>query len=134
MGTWTMIKLIAALVVMFVVGGTVGGYIWNYQHRGKVIEEQKREIAEFKEKDRIRGEGKKVIASTLKKQAAIDAGVSYVDKSIDEMVPSGDRARALKLLDPYRVRRDANHADPSDGGGSGNRPAPGRPAPPGLNR
>jgi hypothetical protein len=134
MGTWTMIKLVAALVAILVVGGTAGGYIWNYHHRGEVIEEQKIQIADFKEKDRIRGEGQKVITSTAKKQAAIKERVPYVEKEIDEMVPSGDRARALRDLDPYRLPNRAGQPNPPDGRGSGNRPAPGRPGLPGSNR
>jgi len=133
MGTWTMIKLIGALTAMLIVGGTVGGYIWNYHHRGEVIEEQKKEIADFKEKDRIREEGRKAITSTVKKQAAIKEKVPYVEKDIDAMVPSGDRARALKLLEPYRLPNPPSQPNPSNGRGSGNRLAPGRPAVPGPN-
>lgn len=119
MGTWTMIKLIAALVILLGVGGTVGTYVWEYHHRGHVIEEQKKAIADYKEQTRIRGEGKKVVGTITKKQAVIKGKVPYVDKEIDEMVPSGDRTRALKLLDPYRLRPDADKSRPSDGGRSG---------------
>lgn len=131
MGAWTMFKLIAALVIMLTVGGTVGGYVWEYRHRGNVIEEQKLVIADYKEKERIRAEGAKAISKTLQKQAVIKGKVPYVEKEVDEMVPSGDATRALKLLDPYRLRPDANKPNPPDGGGGGNRPAPGRPASPG---
>ena len=133
MGTWTIIKLVAALVAMLAIGGTAGGYIWNYHHRGEVIEEQKKEIADFKEKDRIRGEGQKAITSTAKKQAPIKKQVIYVEKEIDEMVPSGDHARAIRDLDPFRLPKPAGQPNPANGRRSGNRPAPGRPGLPGPN-
>jgi hypothetical protein len=134
MPSWTMIKLVAALVAMLVVGGTIGGYVWNYRHRGEVIEEQKKVIADYKEQARIREVGRKVTTSTLKKQAAIKEKVPYADQAIDAMVPSGDAARALNLLDKYRLPNNPSKPDPPDGGRSGNRPAPGRQALPGPNR
>jgi hypothetical protein len=134
MPTWTMIKLVAALVALLAVGGTVGGYVWNYRHRGEVIEEQKKVIADYKEKDRIREVGRQVITSTTKKQAVIKERVPYVEKEIDAMVTSGDTARALKLLDPYRLPNNPVKPNPPNGRGSGNRPAPGGSALPRPNR
>lgn len=133
MGTWTMIKLGAALIALLVVGGYAGSYIWEYHHRGTVIEEQKLAIADYKEKDRIRGVGQKAITSTAKKQTVIKSKVPYVEKEIDEMVPSGDRARALRDLEPYRLPNPAGQPNPANGGGSGNRPAPGKSGLPGPN-
>ena len=125
MSTWTMIKLGAALIALLGIGGTIGSYVWEYQHRGTVVEEQKKEIADFKEKDRIRGEGQKAITSTAKKQAPIKKQVIYVEKEIDEMVPSGDHARAIRDLDPFRLPKPAGQPNPANGRGSGNRPVPG---------
>jgi len=134
MSIWTMIKLGVALIALLTVGGYAGSYIWEYHHRGKVIEKLEKENADFKEKDRIREEGRKVITSTAKKQATIKEKVPYVEKEIDEMVPTGDHARALRDLAPYRLPNSPGQQNPADGRGSSNRPAPGHPGLPGPNR
>jgi hypothetical protein len=125
MGTWTIIKLLAALAIAFGTGGAVFSYIGEYRHRGQVIEAQKIEIGNLKiEKENLakKERAEKKVATRGK---AINEQEIRDEKAIDEALAARDATRIVDLFKPYGVRKDSDGLhDAANGQGGRARPSP----------
>ncbi|MHB8071522.1 MAG: hypothetical protein ACYDHF_06185 [Candidatus Cryosericum sp.] len=102
--TWTGVKLVIALVATLVVGGTIGGYILDYRHRGQIIEDQKVEIGNLKTEKRVLETTKKTEKRVTTQKLKINRQGEKDEKAIDEALNSRNAARVLNLWKPYELQ------------------------------
>ena len=124
---FTYAKIAGALVIAAV----IGFYVWNYHHRGAVIDQLKVENANLVlEKDVLVKENKALQEFTAQK-TVIQRRIIYVQKDVDQAIDSGDVAR---VIDMFHKLRGPDQIQPAPNGGTGRaKPALVRPAKPGLN-
>lgn len=106
MGYLTMIKYGAVLLVLLVIGGTVGSYVWEYHHRGVVIEQQKTEIANLKVEKEILVKKQQAYDSFMAKKPVIQKRVTNEKAQIDKEVDTVDDAGLRALYDHYKLLPD----------------------------
>ena len=113
-GLFTYIKIALAVVVL----GVLGFFVWNYHHRGAVIEQQKIQIANLElEKDVLVKKGR-AEAEFAARKTTVRRQVAQNEKVIDDTLASGDIERIIHLWDPYRLRDHQIYPPPVGGTGS----------------
>ena len=116
---FTYAKIAGALVIAAV----IGFYVWNYHHRGVLLEQQKIEIANLNLEKDVLVKEKKALEEFTAKKTVIKGKVVYVERQVDETVASGDVAR---VLDMFHKLQSNKIQPPPDGGTGSSKPKPGR--------
>lgn len=127
MGIFTYIKIGFAVAVLSV----CGYYVWNYHHMASKIAAQQIEIQNLKLEQKVLADKQKAFDEFMAKKSVVKRRVANVEQKVDEDVDSGDVNR---IVDMFHRLRGPNQPQSSAHGGAGRvKPAPGRPASPGLN-
>jgi hypothetical protein len=108
---FTYIKIAGALLI----AGTLAFFIWNYQHRGAIIEKQKIQIANLELEKEVLVKKEKALEEFTKQKVVIKGKVVYVERQIDQTVDSGDVARVLDMF--HKLQH--NQIQPPPDGGTG---------------
>jgi hypothetical protein len=119
MGTLTMIKYGIVGFILLAIAGTGGYYVWEYHHRGKVIEQQKIEIANLKVQNEVLAKKQATFDDfTTKKKPVIQRRVQNEKTQVDQTVQTVDDAGLRALYDHYKLLPDPKVRLAPDGPGS----------------
>lgn len=117
---FTYLKIAGVLAIAAV----IGFYVWNYHHRGAVIEALKIEKGNLEVQKNVSAEVKNTETKVVTRTVYINRGEIASEKAIDETLNSRDVERIINLWNPYELHPDAGlHPAPNGRGGSSG-PAP----------
>ncbi len=122
MGYFEMVKIAGVAIVMAVILGVCGHYVYNYEHNQSVIAKQQQQIEELQAEKDVQKKKNDAFEAFMAKKPVIQRRVVKDEAAEDAAIQSGDVTR---VLDAFHRLQPVPSGSPPDGGSGRAKPAPG---------